>query len=53
MQKCKMHNVDFEDFCILCAAEEQKSSKTWLIWIAVVVVLMVLGLIYGLVFFSE
>jgi hypothetical protein len=54
MQKCKIHNIDYEDFCILCAAEEQKNPLIkWYIGIAVMVVLILMGLIYGLTLFSD
>lgn len=54
MRKCKIHHVDYEDFCILCAAKEQKNPLIkWYIGITLMVGLILLGLVYGLVFFSN
>ena len=48
MYKCRVHNVDYEDFCVLCSGptNQHKKLKAFF-WIALVLASLVAIFIYN------
>jgi hypothetical protein len=43
MHKCRVHNVDYEDFCVLCSGPPHLHKKLkYFFWLALVTIIMVL-----------
>jgi len=53
MRRCRVHDVDYEDFCVLCSGTPQPHKKrNAILWVLVVLAFLAAFFIYNLVFLS-
>ncbi len=53
MHRCRIHDVDYDDFCVLCSGTPQPHKKLKaFIWVLVVLAFLAAFFIYNLVFLS-